>query len=85
MQFYADQLHLTPKYFSKLIKQSTGKTAGEWIDELVIVAAKGMLKSSNLTVAQISEELNFANPSFFGRYFKSKTGLTPKQFQSSGS
>ncbi|WP_028298860.1 helix-turn-helix domain-containing protein [Olivibacter sitiensis] len=81
VQFYADKLYLTPKYFSKVIKNTSGKTAGEWIDEMVIMGAKGMLKSSDLTVAQIADELNFANPSFFGSYFKKTTGMTPLQYR----
>lgn len=81
VSFYAQQLYLTPKYFSKVIKNISGKTAGEWIDEMVIMGAKGMLKSSSLSVAQISDELNFANPSFFGSYFKLKTGYTPLQYR----
>ncbi|MFD2962336.1 MULTISPECIES: helix-turn-helix domain-containing protein [Olivibacter] len=79
--FYADKVFLTPKHFSKAIKSVSGKTAGEWIDEMVLMEAKGMLKSSNLTVAQIADQLNFANPSFFGRYFKAKTGQTPMQYR----
>lgn len=81
VQFYADRLYLTPKYFSKLIRNVSGKTAGEWIDEMVIMGAKGMLKSSDLTVAQIADELNFANPSFFGSYFKKITGMTPVEYR----
>lgn len=81
VQFYADKLYLTPKYFSKVIKNTSGKTAGEWIDEMVIIGARGMLKSSNKTVAQIADELHFANPSFFGSYFKKMTGITPAQYR----
>jgi AraC-like DNA-binding protein len=79
--FYADMLSLTPKYFSKIIKDTSGKTAGEWIDEIVIMAVKGMLKSSSLTVAQIADEFNFSNASFFGSYFKARTGQTPLEYR----
>ncbi|REG99446.1 helix-turn-helix domain-containing protein [Flavobacterium aquicola] len=81
IQFYADKLHLTPKYFSKTIMAVNGKSVTEWIDEIVIMAAKALLKSSNLTVSQIADELNFANPSFFGTYFKKRAGLTPLQYR----
>ncbi|WP_281309936.1 helix-turn-helix domain-containing protein [Flavobacterium flavigenum] len=77
VQFYAEKLHLTPKYFSKIIMEVNGKSVLELIDEMVIMAAKALLKSSNLTVSQIADELNFANPSFFGTYFKKRTGFTP--------
>lgn len=82
ISFYADILSLTPKYFSKMIKETSGKTAGEWIDEIVIMAVKGMLKSSNLTVAQIADDFHFSNASFFGSYFKARTGQTPLQYRS---
>jgi len=81
MNFYAEQLHLTPKYFSKMIKQVNGLSATEWIDEMVVMGAKAMLKSTSLSIAQISDELNFANPSFFGTYFKKKTKMTPLEYR----
>ncbi|OXA93402.1 hypothetical protein B0A66_06880 [Flavobacterium hercynium] len=81
VQFYADKLHLTPKYFSKIIMEVNGQSVMQWIDEMVIMAAKALLKSSNLTVSQIADELNFANPSFFGTYFKKRVGLTPLQYR----
>jgi AraC family transcriptional regulator, transcriptional activator of pobA len=81
VQFYADQVYLSPKYFSKIIREISGKTAGEWIDEMVLMGAKALLKSSDLTVAQVSEELNFASSSFFGTYFKKLAGMTPIDYR----
>ncbi|WP_320167844.1 helix-turn-helix domain-containing protein [Mangrovibacterium marinum] len=81
VQFYADKLFLTPKYFSKIIKEISGKPVLVWIDEIVVMSAKALLKSTEMTVAQISEELNFANPSFFGTFFKKHVGLTPIQYR----
>lgn len=81
VQFYADQVYLTPKYFSKIIKEISGKTAGEWIDEMVLMGAKALLKSADLSVAQIADELNFASPSFFGTYFKKLAGMTPVEYR----
>lgn len=81
ISFYAEKLHLTPKYFSKMIGKADSLSASEWIDEMVIVGAKALLKSSSFSVAQISEELNFANPSFFSAYFKKRVGVTPLQYR----
>lgn len=81
ISFYAEKLHLTPKYFSKMLKKVDGISASQRIDEMVILGAKAMLKSSSLSIALISEELNFPNPSFFGTYFKKKVGLTPLAFR----
>lgn len=81
--FYADKLFVTPKYLSSTLKKATGKTANEWINESVIIEAKSMLKRSKMTVLQISEELNFPNASFFGRYFKQYAGMTPIEYRES--
>lgn len=83
IQFYADKMSLTPKYLSKVIREASGKSVSQWIDEMVIMEAKAMLKSSNLTVLQISEKLNFPNASFFGSYFKKRTGFSPIQYRKS--
>jgi AraC-like DNA-binding protein len=76
-------MSLTPKYFSKKVREASGKSVSQWIDEMVIMEAKAMLKSSNLTVLQISEKLNFPNASFFGSYFKKRTGISPIQYRES--
>lgn len=81
VKFYADELYLTPKYFAKVIKETSGKSVLQWIDEMVIMAAKAMLKSSEMTVAQIALQLEFANASFFGSYFKKRVGMTPTQYR----
>lgn len=81
IQFYAERLNITPKYFSKVIRETGLKPPSAFIDEMVITAAKALLKGSDLTVAQISEELNFANPSFFGTYFKNRVGMTPAEYR----
>ena len=52
------------------MKEISGKTAGEWIDSLVVLEAKALLKSSELSIQEIADELHFANQSFFGKYFK---------------
>ena len=81
LEFYADQLCLTPKHLSKVIKETTHKTANDWIDEHVILEAKALLKSTNMTAQQISEELNFSDQSFFGKYFRRHTGMSPKEYK----
>lgn len=81
--FYAEKLRLTPKHLSSTIKEATGKPAGEWIDSYVILEAKALLKTPNKTIQQIADELNFANQSFFGKYFKQHTGMSPSQYKAS--
>ena len=66
-----------------MVRQASGITAKEWIDRAVITQAKILLRHSELSVLEISEELGFANPSFFSKYFRRLTGLTPLGFKTS--
>ena len=81
VEFYADKLSLTPKYMSTVIKQSSGKSAGEWIDDRIILEVKVLLKSTNMTIQQIADELNFPTQSSFGKYFKRLIGMSPKEYR----
>ena len=83
IQYYAEALNISPKYFSALIKKVSGKSAGQWIDEYVLLEAKALLKSRRYTVQQVSDMLSFPNQSFFAKYFKAHTGYTPTQYQTS--
>ncbi len=82
LEFYADKLCITPKHLSKVIKEISGKPANDWIDDHVILEAKALLKSTNMTIQQISDELNFPSQSFFGKYFKRVTGMSPRAYRS---
>ena len=81
MGFYADQLCITPKYLSVIVKRSTGRSPVEWIDRTVMLYARTLLSSSDMTVQQVSAELNFPNASFFGQFFKRHEGVTPKRYR----
>lgn len=81
ISFYADKLCLTPHYLSTIIREASGQTVMEWINQAVVLEAKVLLKHSDLLVFQISDELNFPNPSFFSKFFKRMTGMTPAEYQ----
>ncbi|WP_071146475.1 helix-turn-helix domain-containing protein [Bacteroides ihuae] len=81
VSFYADKLCLTPRYLNTLIKQTSHQTVMEWINQSVMMEAKILLKHSDLLVYQISDKLNFPNPSFFSKFFKKMTGMTPLTYQ----
>jgi len=83
VQFYADQLFITTKHLSQTLKEQTGKTASDWIKEIVVLEAKVLLQNKENTIAQISDQLHFANPSFFGKFFKRNTTLSPKEYRNS--
>ena len=79
--YYANLLCITPKHLSAVVKAVSGQTAGDWIDNYVILASKVLLRSSSQTIQEISLELNFANQSFFGKYFKKHVGISPSQYR----
>lgn len=81
--FYASRLFITPKYLSLLVKNATGRSAADWIDQFVVLEAKSLLRFSGRSVSQIADDLNFPNQSTFGKYFKHLTGLSPTQYQKS--
>lgn len=81
MQFYADKMCVTPKYLSKVVKDVSGKSGPQWIDELVILSAKNLLKHSELSIKEVAAVLNFPNQSFFFKFFKNKAGRTPSQYR----
>ena len=81
VSFYAEKLFLTPKYFSTLIRNVSGKTAGAWINEMVLLEAKVRLQNKERTIAQIAYDLNFSDPSHFGKFLKKHTGLSPLEFR----
>lgn len=79
--YYADRLCLTPKYLSQVVHAVSGRHAGDWIRDYVILEAKALLKSGHYTVQQVSDMLHFANQSFFGTYFKKAVGCSPTRYK----
>lgn len=83
VSYYAQRLCMTPKLLSNMVKDVSGKTVGDWVEELVILEAKALLNSTNLHLLEIADRLNFINQSKFGRYFKNITGISPKEYRQS--
>lgn len=79
--FYAEKLCITPRHLSFLIKKASGRTVMDWINDAIMQEAKIKLKYSNLPVYQISDELNFPNPSFFSKFFKRQCGKSPEKYR----
>ena len=80
VKFYAEALYVSPKYLMEVIKEVSGKTAGELIDEAVILEAKVLLRVPELNVSQVSDPLHFPDQSFFGKFFKKHVGVSPSEY-----
>jgi AraC family transcriptional activator of pobA len=81
VHYYADLLSITPKHLSRCVKEVTGKTCGEIIDERVSLEAKVLLDDPGMSVAQVADLLHFSDPFTFSKFFKKHTGLSPLQYR----
>ena len=79
--YYAERMCLTERYLSTVIRQASGTTAKDWIDRALITRIKIELRHTDKPAAQIAEEMHFANPSFFSKYFRRLTGMTPGEYK----
>lgn len=81
--FYADKLCITSKYLTMVIKETSGKSAKDWIVEYIILEIKALLKNTSLNIQEIAIKTNFANQSSLGRFFRKHTGMSLSQYRMS--
>ncbi|MBR6202370.1 MAG: AraC family transcriptional regulator [Bacteroidaceae bacterium] len=81
VNFYAEQQFLTTRYFSTIVKERSGKSPSQWIATALLVDARNLLKNTNMTIKEISDLLCFPNQSYFGKWFKNLTTLSPLDFR----
>lgn len=81
VNWYAKQLEITPKYLSEVVKEVSKRTPNDWIDHYVILEIRVLLKNSTKSIKEITEELNFPNQSFLGKYFKEHVGVSPLAYR----
>lgn len=79
--FYAEELNITPKYLTAICRSISGHPASEIIDTYVIKDISYMLRYTRKSVKEISNELDFPNISFFGKYVKKHLGMSPKNYR----
>ena len=81
IEFYADKLCVTPNHLGAVIKKTSGLTIMQWLNRHTIQKAKVLLRYSDLPIWEVAERMNFANPSFFSKFFKNETGMTPGEYR----
>lgn len=81
VQFYANALFVTTGHLTRVLKEVSGKTAGQLIDDTVIMEARLLLADPSYSISQIANELQFSDQSFFGKFFKKNTGFSPSQYR----
>ena len=81
VSYYADKLNISPKYLSTVCKKVSGKNPMRWITEYVMQDCYALLKSTDLSIKEISNRLGFPNSSFFGQYFREQAGMTPMEYR----
>ena len=81
IEFYADKLCITPNHLGAVIKKASGLTVMQWLNRHAIQKAKVLLRYSDLPIWEVAERMNFANPSFFSKFFKREIGMTPAEYR----
>lgn len=81
VSWYAEQMGITPKYLSEMVKQVSKRTPTDWIDSYVMLEIRVMLKNTTKSIKEIAKAINFPNQSFFGKYFKEHMGMSPSEYR----
>lgn len=81
VQYYADEQHLSPYYFSSIIRERSGQSALQWIGNVTMTFSRHYLEYSEMSIKEIADRLNFPDQSTFGRYFKHHEGCSPSDFR----
>jgi len=78
---FASQLNVTPKYLSTILKEVMNRRPSTYIQLYTLKAIERRLRFTDMTMQEIANDLNFPNPSFFGKYFKEHAGMTPMEYR----
>lgn len=81
VQFYADQLHVSANHLNKVVKVETGKTASDFIGNICILEAKVLISQTQADISEVAYELGFEDTSYFSRFFKKYTGISPTDYR----
>ena len=81
ISFYAEQLHITTIHLSRIVRQVTGRTVVDYINQMLLMEASWLLQTTDQSIAAISEQLHFSDQSSFGRFFTRMKGVSPKAYR----
>lgn len=81
VSFYADELHVTPNYLNQICRKKSGITSGDYIRERILLEAKRLLTLTKLDIKEIAYALGFNDSSYFSRFFRKNTGVSPQEFR----
>jgi AraC-like DNA-binding protein len=79
--FYADQLHISPVYLSRVVRQVTGRTVVDYINQMLLMEASFLLQTSPMSITQIAGQLHFADTPSFSKFFLRMKGVSPKEYR----
>lgn len=81
--FYASQLSISPVYLSRIVRQVAGRTVVDYINQMLLMEAAFLLRTTDLTVAQVADRLHFADSASFCKFFQRQKGTSPRRFRES--
>ncbi len=79
--FYADALNITPTYLSRVVRQVTGRTVVEYINQMLLMESYYLLQTSTLSISQIADQLHFADTPSFSKFFSRLSGMSPREYR----
>ena len=81
VSWYSEQMCLSPKYLSEVVKEISGRSASGWIAAMVVTELKTLLRNTDYSIKEVAQMMNFRNQSFLGKYFKNYTGMSPRDYK----
>ncbi|MBR1513433.1 MAG: AraC family transcriptional regulator [Bacteroidales bacterium] len=79
--FYASELCITTTHLSRIVRQITGRTVVDYINQMLLMEASWLLRTTDLSIAEVAERLHFADQSSFGKFFQRRKGVSPKAYR----
>lgn len=79
--FYASQLNISPVYLSRVVRQVTGRTVVDYVNQFLVMEASFLLRTTTLSITQIADRLHFADAASFSKFFLRNNGVRPKDYR----